>query len=143
MQYRTLGHTGKKVSIVGVGGFHIGVSYVSEEESQRIIRTAIDDGINFMDNSWSYNGGQSEIRMGKALRDGYRQKVFLMTKLDGRDAKSATTQLDESLKHHPRPAMNGPPRIRFAPDRAYDGFPSIIQTRSFEQTTRRVGRHLG
>jgi uncharacterized protein len=98
MQYRTLGHTGKKVSIVGVGGFHIGVSNVSEEESQRIIRTAIDDGINFMDNSWSYNGGQSEIRMGKALRDGYRQKVFLMTKLDGRDAKSATTQLDESLK---------------------------------------------
>ena len=98
MQYRTLGHTGEKVSIVGVGGFHIGVSSVSEEESQRIIRTAIDNGINFMDNSWSYNGGQSEIRMGKALRDGYRQKVFLMTKLDGRDAKSAIVQLDESLK---------------------------------------------
>jgi uncharacterized protein len=98
MQYRTLGHTGEKVSIVGVGGAHIGVSNVSEGESQRIIRTAIDNGINFMDNSWSYNGGQSEIRMGKALRDGYRQKVFLMTKLDGRDAKSATTQLDESLK---------------------------------------------
>jgi len=98
MQYRTLGHTGEKVSIVGVGGFHIGVSSVSEGESQRIIRTAIDNGINFMDNSWSYNDGQSEIRMGKALRDGYRQKVFLMTKLDGRDAKSAIVQLDESLK---------------------------------------------
>ena len=51
-----------------------------------------------MDNSWSYNGGQSEIRMGKALSDGYRQRVFLMTKLEGRDAKSATMQLDESLK---------------------------------------------
>ena len=98
MPYRTLGHTGEKVSIVGVGGFHIGVSDVSEEESRRIIRTAINHGINFMDNSWSYNGGQSEIRMGKALRDGYRQKIFLMTKLDGRDAKSATMQLDESLK---------------------------------------------
>ena len=98
MQYRTLGHTGEKVSIVGVGGFHIGVSNVSEGESQRIIRTAIDAGITFMDNSWSYNGGQSETRMGKALRDGYRQKVFLMTKLESRDAKSATTQLDESLK---------------------------------------------
>jgi predicted aldo/keto reductase-like oxidoreductase len=98
MQYRTLGHTGEKVSIVGVGGAHIGLSNVSEGESQRIIRTAIDNGINFMDNSWSYNGGQSEIRMGKALRDGYRQRIFLMTKLDGRDAKSATRQLDESLK---------------------------------------------
>jgi uncharacterized protein len=98
MQYRTLGHTGEKVSIVGVGGAHIGFSNVSEGESQRIIRTAIDSGINFMDNSWSYNGGQSEIRMGNALRDGYRQRVFLMTKLDARDAKSATMQLDESLK---------------------------------------------
>src|SRR5262249_31604934 len=97
--YRTLGHTGEKVSIVGLGGAHIGVSNVSEGESQRLIRAAIDNGINFMDNSWSYNGGQSEIRMGKALRDGYRQRVFLITKLDGRDAKSATMQLDESLKH--------------------------------------------
>ena len=98
MQYRTLGRTGEKVSIVGLGGAHIGLSRVSEGESERIIRTSIDNRINFMDNSWGYNGGQSEIRMGKALGDGYRQKVFLMTKLDGRDAKSATMQLDESLK---------------------------------------------
>jgi predicted aldo/keto reductase-like oxidoreductase len=98
MQYRTLGHTNEKVSIVGVGGHHIGRTYVTEEESERIIRTAIDNGINFMDNSWDYNGGQSEIRMGKALRDGYREKVFLMTKLDGHDAKTATAQLEESLK---------------------------------------------
>ena len=76
MQYRTLGHTGEKVSIVGVGGAHIGLSRVSEGESQRIIRTAIDNGINFMDNCCSYNGGQSEIRMGKALRDGYRKGSF-------------------------------------------------------------------
>ncbi len=98
MQYRTLGHTGEKVSIVGLGGFHIGRSSVSSEESERIIRTAIDSGINFMDNCWDDNGGESEIRMGQALRDGYRNKVFLMTKLDGRDAKTATAQLDQSLR---------------------------------------------
>jgi len=98
MQYRTLGHTGEKVSIVGLGGDHIGGPNVGEQESQRIIRTAIDSGINFMDNCWCYHNGQSEIRMGKALHDGYRQKVFLMTKLDGRDAKSAAMQLDESLR---------------------------------------------
>ncbi len=69
-----------------------------EGESLRIIRTAIDNGINFMDNSWDYNGGESEIRMGKALRDGYRQKVFLMTKIDGRTGKAATKQLEESLR---------------------------------------------
>jgi hypothetical protein len=78
VQCRTLGHTGEKVSIVDGGGFHIGVSKVAEGESQHIIRTAIDNGINFMDNSWSYNGRQSEIRMGKALRDGYRQRIFLI-----------------------------------------------------------------
>jgi uncharacterized protein len=98
MPYRTLGHTGEKVSIVGLGGDHIGRPDVTEEESQRIVRTAIDNGINFMDNCWCYHSGQSELRMGRALRDGYRQKVFLMTKLDARDAKSATMQLDESLK---------------------------------------------
>jgi len=103
MQYRTLGHTGEKVSIVGVGGFHIGVSKVSEEESRRIIRTATDNGINFMDNCWNYNDGQSEIRMGKALSDGYRQKVLLMTKIDGRDAKTAIMQLDGSEASTSRP----------------------------------------
>jgi predicted aldo/keto reductase-like oxidoreductase len=98
MRYRALGRTGEKVSLVGLGGYHIGVPRLSERESERLIRTAIDNGINFMDNSWSYNDGQSEIRMGKALRDGYRQKVFLMTKFDGRDVKTATMQLDESLR---------------------------------------------
>jgi len=98
MQYRTLGHTGEKVSIVGLGGAHIGFSPVSDADSERIVRTAVDGGINFMDNCWDYNGGQSEIRMGNALRDGYRQKVFLMTKIDGQDAKTATAQLEQSLK---------------------------------------------
>ena len=94
---RTLGHTGEKVSIVGLGGYHIGMQS-DEQESIRIIRTALDDGINFLDNCWDYNGGQSEIRMGKALRDGYRQKAFLMTKIDGQTSKAATQQIEESLR---------------------------------------------
>lgn len=95
--YRTLGRTGEEVSIVGLGGAHIGMQD-NENDSIRIIRTAIDNGINFMDNSWDYNNGNSEIRMGKALRDGYRSKVFLMTKIDGQTKKTATEQLDESLQ---------------------------------------------
>ena len=79
--YRTLGKTGEKVSMVGLGGFHI-VKKNTEDESIKIVRTAIDNGINFVDNCWDYNNGISEIRMGKALRDGYRQKAFLMTKID-------------------------------------------------------------
>src|SRR5438128_1980093 len=94
--YRALGHTGEKVSIIGLGGYHIGMQS-DEEERIRIIRTAIDGGINFLDNSWDYNDGASEIRMGKALRDGYRSKAFLMTKIDGRSKREAARQLDESL----------------------------------------------
>jgi uncharacterized protein len=95
---RPLGRTGEKVSIVGIGGYHLGRPYVNERDSIRIVRTGIDSGINFLDNCWDYNGGISEIRMGKALRDGYREKVFLMTKLDGRNARTAAQQLDESLR---------------------------------------------
>jgi uncharacterized protein len=131
MQYRTLGRTGERVSIVGIGGHHLGRPDVSDRESERIIRTAIDNGINFMDNCWDYNGGESEIRMGKALRDGYREKVFLMTKLDGHDTKTATAQLDESLKRlqvdridliqfHEVIRMDDPEKV-FAPDGALEG----------------------
>jgi len=95
--YRTLGRSGEKVSIVGLGGYHIGHPE-DEQLSITIVRTALDNGINFLDNCWDYNGGQSEIRMGKALRDGYRQKAFLMTKIDGQTKKAATQQLDESLR---------------------------------------------
>src|SRR6266849_6450824 len=95
--YRTLGRTGEKVSCIGLGGYHLGTQG-DEAESIRIIRTALDEGINFLDNCWDYNDGQSEIRMGKALRDGYRQKAFLMTKIDGRTKKAASQQLDESLR---------------------------------------------
>jgi predicted aldo/keto reductase-like oxidoreductase len=97
MLYRTLGRTGESVSAIGLGGFHLGNPKLSEEESIRLIRAAIDGGITFMDNSWDYNEGQSEIRMGKALKVGYREKVFLMTKLDGRTKQEAARQLDESL----------------------------------------------
>ena len=98
MLYRTLGSTGEKVSAIGIGGWHIGQPGLDEPLSIRIIRTAVDRGINFMDNCWDYNEGASEIRMGKALRDGYRDRVFLMTKIDGRSKKEAARQLDESLR---------------------------------------------
>ncbi len=97
MIYRTLGSTGEKVSALGLGGYHIGKSDLSEDDSIRLIRAALDRGMNFLDNCWDYNGGVSEIRMGKALRDGYRQKAFLMTKIDGRTKESAAQQIDESL----------------------------------------------
>jgi predicted aldo/keto reductase-like oxidoreductase len=95
--YRKLGRSGERVSIVGLGGWHLGIQS-DEQESIRIIRTALDGGINFLDNCWDYNNGDSEIRMGKALRDGYRQKAFLMTKIDGQTKKAAAAQLDESLR---------------------------------------------
>ncbi len=94
---RTLGRTGEKVSMVGLGGFHIGVQK-EEQESIRIIRAALDGGINFLDNCWDYNGGESEVRMGKALREGYREKAFLMTKIDGHTKKAAAAQIEESLR---------------------------------------------
>ena len=93
---RVLGRSGEKVSVVGLGGYHLGVP--GEQEAIRIVRTALDSGINFLDNCWDYNAGQSEVRMGKALRDGYRQKAFLMTKIDGRTKQAASQQLEESLR---------------------------------------------
>jgi len=98
MPTRTLGRTGVQVSLIGLGGWHLGFKYIDDQLSTRIIRTAIDNGINFMDNCWDYNEGASEIRMGNALRDGYRECVFLMTKIDGRTKQEAAKQLDESLQ---------------------------------------------
>ena len=98
MPMRMLGRTGVEVSLIGLGGWHLGFDYLDEELSIRIIRTAIDSGVNFMDNCWDYNEGASETRMGKALRDGYRDRVFLMTKIDGRTKQDAAKQLDESLR---------------------------------------------
>jgi len=127
--YRTLGSTGEKVSHIGLGGAHIGAQFL-ESDSIKIIRTALDSGINFMDNSWDYNNGASEIRMGKALQDGYRDKAFLMTKIDGRDKATAARQIDESLKRLQTPyvdlmqfheiiRMSDPDRI-FAPGGAME-----------------------
>ena len=98
MPYRVLGSTGEKVSAIGLGGWHLGLKHVSEKLATRIIRTAIDRGINFMDNSWDYNAGKSELRMGKALKDGYRERAFLMTKIDGRSKKEAERQIEQSLR---------------------------------------------
>jgi aryl-alcohol dehydrogenase-like predicted oxidoreductase len=98
MIYRTLGSTGERVSAIGVGGWHLGLKTVDEQLAIRIVRTAIDRGINFLDNSWDYNEGASELRMGEALRDGYRDRAFVMTKIDGRSKQEAARQLDESLR---------------------------------------------
>jgi uncharacterized protein len=95
--YRTLGRIREKVSLVGLGGYHLG-KQADPQESIRIIRTGLDEGINFLDNCWDYNGGESEIRMGNALRDGYRQKAFLMSKIDGRTTAAAASQINESLR---------------------------------------------
>jgi aryl-alcohol dehydrogenase-like predicted oxidoreductase len=98
MIYRTLGGTGEKVSAIGVGGWHLGLKTVDEQLAIRIVRSAIDRGINFLDNCWDYNEGASEERMGKALSDGYRDRALVMTKIDGRSKKEAARQLDESLR---------------------------------------------
>lgn len=97
MPYRALGRTGEQVSLIGIGGFHIGKPD-SDAEGIKLIHTGVDRGINFLDNSWDYNNGNSEVRMGKALaQGGYRRKVFLMTKVDGRTVASFNSQLEQSL----------------------------------------------
>ena len=129
MFYRTLGSTGAKVSAIGLGGFHMG-NPVLESTSIKIVRSAVDRGMTFMDNCWDYHGGKSEERMGKALRDGYRDKVFLMTKIDGRSREGAARQIDQSLQRlqtdhldllqfHEVIRMNDPERI-FAPGGALE-----------------------
>jgi aryl-alcohol dehydrogenase-like predicted oxidoreductase len=95
---RLLGRTGERVSAIGLGGWHLALKHVGEGTSLRIIRSAIERGITFLDNSWDYNEGRSELRMGKVLKEGYRDKVFLMTKIDGRSKREASRQLDESLR---------------------------------------------
>ncbi len=130
IEYRVLGRTGERVSAIGVGGFHLGLPRVDEELAMRIVRSAVDRGLNFLDNSWDYNDGASEERMGRALRDGYRERVFLMSKIDGRTKKEAARQLEESLRrlrtdridlvqHHEVIRFEDPDRI-FAPGGAQE-----------------------
>lgn len=97
MEYRTLGKTGQRVSALGLGGAHAGRPS-DPAETTRIIRTAIDNGVTFMDNCWDYQLGEAEVRMGNALRDGYREKVFLMTKIDAHYAEPAAEQIDQCLQ---------------------------------------------
>jgi aryl-alcohol dehydrogenase-like predicted oxidoreductase len=136
MQYRELGTTGEKVSAIGLGGYHIGKQQ-DAGESIRLIRAAIDRGITFMDNCWDYNDGISEVRMGQALRDGYREKVFLMTKIDGRTSKAYNEQLEQSMgrlradvidlvQFHEVIRMEDPDRI-FAPGGAMEAAVSARQ----------------
>ena len=99
MLYRTLGSTGERVSALGLGGWHIGFPKQTEKEAIGIMQAAIDGGITFFDNSWDYNEGMSEIRMGKVLKEnGNREKVLLMTKIDGRTKKAAAKQIEQSLE---------------------------------------------
>ena len=125
MIYREFGQSGEKVSAIGLGGHHIGRPKDPNDGIQ-IIRSAIDRGVNFMDNCWDYHDGESERRMGVALRDGYRQKVLLMTKFDGRTKRATAQQLDESLQrlqtdhidllqYHENIRLEDPDRF-FAPD---------------------------
>jgi len=95
---RLLGETGEWVSMLGLGGSHIGTPKLTDAEAVRIMRSAIDRGLRFMDSSWDYHQGVSEQRLGKALRDGYRSRTFVMTKIDGRSKKEAARQIDESLR---------------------------------------------
>jgi aryl-alcohol dehydrogenase-like predicted oxidoreductase len=93
---RPLGRTGAEVSIIGVGGYHLGIP--PEDEAIRIVHRALDHGVNFLDNCWDYNGGESERRVGKALQGGRRQQAFVMTKLDAHTAQAVRDQLDQSLR---------------------------------------------
>lgn len=126
---RTLGRSGERVSMLGLGGYHIGVQ-ATLDESIRIIRTAVDNGVNFLDNCWDYNGGESEVRMGKALQDGYRKRVFLMTKTDGQVKDVYNRQLEQSLQRFQTDTIDlvqfhevirpGDPDRIFGPDGAFE-----------------------
>jgi diketogulonate reductase-like aldo/keto reductase len=98
MLYRELGTTGERVSVIGMGGFHLAKdSSITAQDAIRLVRSASDHGITFFDNCWDYNDGISEVRMGQALKDGYRHKAFVMTKLDARTAKEYDKQLEQSM----------------------------------------------
>jgi aryl-alcohol dehydrogenase-like predicted oxidoreductase len=125
---RPLGRTGERVSLLGLGGFHLGRP--TEQEAITIVRTALDNGVTFLDNSWDYNDGQSELRVGKALRDGYRERAFVMTKIDARTKRVAAAQLEQSLRRLQVDALDllqfheviraHEPDLLFAPDGALE-----------------------
>jgi aryl-alcohol dehydrogenase-like predicted oxidoreductase len=95
---RTLGRTAEEVSMLGLGGYHLGIPTLTDDDALRIVRAAIDEGLTFLDNAWDYHDGWSEVRMGKALAGSYRDRAFLMTKIDGRSRESAQKQIEQSLR---------------------------------------------
>ena len=138
MLYRRFGRSSELISAIGMGGFHIGKSALTDADATRLIHEAIDRGITFMDNCWDYNKGRSELRMGVALdQGGYRDRVFLMTKMDGRTKKEAADQIDTSLKrlrtdridlvqHHEILRYDDPDRV-FAEGGAMEAFTEAKQ----------------
>jgi predicted aldo/keto reductase-like oxidoreductase len=136
MPKRRLGRTGVDVSMLGLGGYHIGLPK-DEQTSIRIVRMALDHGVTFLDNCWDYNDGKSQVWMGHALRDGYRQKAFLMTKIDGRTRQSAAAQIEQCLQSfgtdvidlvqiHEVIRMSDPDRV-FGPDGAIEALVAARQ----------------
>ena len=93
---RPLGRTGEHVSAMGLDAYQPGMAS-DPRETVRMIQAAIEGGLTFMGNSWDYHQGESERRMGEALRGGYRERVFLSTRIDGQTRKAAIAQLDQSL----------------------------------------------
>ena len=146
MKYRILGTTGARVSLLGLGGFHLAKpGGPTASEATQIVHAAIDHGVTFCDNCWDYNGGESEVRLGNALRGGYRDRVFLMTKIDGRTAAAAAAQLETSLRRlqtdhldllqfHEIIRMDDPDRV-FAPGGALE---AVLRARDQGKV-----RHIG
>ncbi len=133
MLYRRFGRTDEMISAIGMGGFHLGKSALTDNEAVRLVHEGVDRGITFVDNCWDYNKGRSELRVGVALdQGGYRDKVFLMSKMDGRTKKEAATQIDASLQrmrtdridlvqHHEILRFDDPDRV-FAEGGAMEAF---------------------
>jgi len=133
MLYRSFGRHAEKISAIGMGGFHLGKNALTDDEAVKLIHQGVDRGITFMDNCWDYNEGRSELRMGVALsQGGYRDKVFLMSKMDGRTKEEAARQIDTSLKrlrtdhidliqHHEILRFDDPDRV-FAEGGAMEAF---------------------
>jgi aryl-alcohol dehydrogenase-like predicted oxidoreductase len=133
MLYRRFGRTSEMISAIGMGGFHLGKSAVTDDEAVRLVHEGVDRGISFIDNCWDYNEGRSELRVGVALdQGGYRDRVFLMSKMDGRSKAEAAKQIDTSLQrmrtdridlvqHHEILRYDDPDRI-FAEGGAMEAF---------------------
>ncbi len=93
---RKLGKTGETVTMLGLGGYHVG--WTSEKDAQEVIEKAIEGGVRFYDTAESYGNGESETRFGKYLVPRYRNEVFIMSKSTARDGITAKKHLEGTLK---------------------------------------------